>query len=1155
MQEYRLRAKRSFLTFGLDLVGLVTGGMAVILGSVVLLGWYMHSPGLVQVRPTFAPMQYNAALSFMLCGLGLLALSWGRARLEVVCGIVVATIGLLTLYEYLFGLNLGLDQCFVQPFTTIRTSHPGRMAPQAALSFFLTGIVLVVLRLRSLHELVRLILGLLGLMVFGLGLVGCLGYLTGVQTAYSWPPFTDMDVQSAAGLVMLGAGVMAAAWRQYGAFSTGTSPWASVLAGVCVITVTLYLWQALLAHEQVLIKHTVALAATSVQDAITEQTVSRIRALVRMAQHWELGGQLPRETWEQDVALLRRHDPYLQGVMWVDPAFRVLGLGPLVDYGALRDQPIGTQTRRQQVLELARDTQEVQVMRVFAASSDKQQLWVVVPLFVGTKFGGCIVGLLRLQPLLAQIITKVVDDFAVVILEGDEPIYARHQTTPRSKGTLTQEVSISLPGLTWRVWIWPTVGAVLADRLSALSFVVLLMGPLTTVLLVSLAYFAQTAQLHATQLTLANDALQKEISERQRTEVALRQLSKVFRDATDPILIEDLEGHIIDLNVEAERAYGWTRTELLWQSSKTLVPPEYHRQNEALLARCQAGEMVRNIESVRWDKAGERVPVLLTLSVLTDDTATPMAVATLAKHITELKRVEEALRESYQFLQSTLDALSASIVILEETGTIVAVNAAWRRFVLAHDLPAASHDVGTNYLEFCRSVSDRIVTDTQDVTTGIRAVMARQCTAFHCEYACHNATEQCWFLIRATRFDGTEGVRVVIAHEDISEIKRAEEVLRRQQAALHQSEKLAAMSGLLASVAHELNNPLAVIMVQSDLLREQVTKSDLEELVTEINQSAVRCERIVRNFLTLARPNMPERTCVQLNDIIQEAIQLLGYTLQLDDITVSQHLADDLPVLWGDPHQLQQVVVNLITNAHQALHETPPPHQITITTQYDAAMHHIRLEVVDTGPGIPPEILAQIFEPFFTTKPPGIGTGLGLSLCQSIIAGHKGTLRVESQPGQGARFSVELPVDAGLIIEPTVPEPTALAPVTGKDLLVIDDEVGTTKALVRLFHREGHTVDTAANGHLALAKLQTRSYDLILCDLRMPELNGPGLYRALAHEQPHLLPRFIFLTGDTLSPEAKAFLEESHAPYLVKPFHAAAIRQVVQQALQRLEAL
>ena len=172
MPKLWLTAKRSSLTAKLDFVVLVTGELAVALGSVVLFGWYTHSPWLVQVQPTFAPMQYNAALSVLLCGLGLLALSWGRVRLEMVCGIVVAAIGLLTLYEYLFGLSLGLDQFFLHPFTTVRTSHPGRMAPQTAMSCFLTGTVLVVLRLPARHGLARLLPVLLGLLVGGLGLVG-----------------------------------------------------------------------------------------------------------------------------------------------------------------------------------------------------------------------------------------------------------------------------------------------------------------------------------------------------------------------------------------------------------------------------------------------------------------------------------------------------------------------------------------------------------------------------------------------------------------------------------------------------------------------------------------------------------------------------------------------------------------------------------------------------------------------------------------------------------------------------------------------------------------------------------------------------------------------------------------------------------------------
>src|SRR5215475_15832964 len=359
MPKLWLTAKRSSLTAKLDFVVLVAGEFAVALGSVVLFGWYTHDLLLVQVRPTFAPMQYNAALSVLLCGLGLLALAWERARLEVVCGIIVAAIGLLTLYEYLFGLSLGIDQFFLYPFTTVRTSHPGRMAPQTALSCFLTGTVLVVLRLPARHGLIRLLPALLSLFVGGLGLVGGLGYLAGVPTAYQWQPFTDMAVLSAVGCVVLGVGVMAAAWRHYGVDASEPSPWAPVLVGGIVTVLTLALWQALLAHESVLVRRTVTLAATSVQDAITEQTVSRLRSLERMAQHWEGGGVFSPEVREQDVALLRRYDPYMQGIVWVDASFWSHGVGPLADEEASGDPYRDMPTRQQRLLTLARTTQYV----------------------------------------------------------------------------------------------------------------------------------------------------------------------------------------------------------------------------------------------------------------------------------------------------------------------------------------------------------------------------------------------------------------------------------------------------------------------------------------------------------------------------------------------------------------------------------------------------------------------------------------------------------------------------------------------------------------------------------------------------------------------------------------------------------------------------
>jgi nitrogen-specific signal transduction histidine kinase/ActR/RegA family two-component response regulator len=402
------------------------------------------------------------------------------------------------------------------------------------------------------------------------------------------------------------------------------------------------------------------------------------------------------------------------------------------------------------------------------------------------------------------------------------------------------------------------------------------------------------------------------------------------------------------------------------------------------------------------------------------------------------------------------------------------------------------------------------------------------------------------------RFDTQNRVRAVGIHAQSTEFTPAEAILPHQQEMLSQREKLAAMSSLLASMAHELNNFLTVIMIQSELLLKEAADRPLVERATPSNDAAERCVRIVRNCLMLARQHSPERTQVQLNLIIAEALHLCAYALRLDNIEVSQQLADDLPVLWADAQQLCQVVVNLLLNAHSARRETPTPRRLALITRFDAAHHQVILHVADTVPGIPPEIQMRLFEPFFITKPPGVGTGLGLSLCQRIIADHGGMCSVESRLGAGAIFRVTLPVTAAPGTRPDNTEPAVPPPITGKELLVIDDEAAVVKAMVSVFHRDGHAVDTAANGLQALAKLQERSYDLFVCDLHMPALDGSGLYRALVQTYPHLLPRLIFLIGDTLTPEAQAFLAASGAPYLAKPRRAMELRQVVQDTLQKL---
>jgi PAS domain S-box-containing protein len=373
----------------------------------------------------------------------------------------------------------------------------------------------------------------------------------------------------------------------------------------------------------------------------------------------------------------------------------------------------------------------------------------------------------------------------------------------------------------------------------------------------------------------------------------------------------------------------------------------------------------------------------------------------------------------------------------------------------------------------------------------------------------------------------------------------------RTEAALHQSDKLATMGSLLAEVAHELNNPLTVILGQTELLLGLYPQGPMAERADRLHKAAERCARIVKNFLALARQHPPERQQVQLNQVAREAVELLAYPLRVDNVEIIWDLTDQLPRIWADAHMLYQVVANLIANAQQAMHNTPPPRRLTITTRVEASSGGVSLVVGDTGPGVPAELQARIFEPFFTTKPPGQGTGLGLSVCQGIIGSHGGTMRVQSPPGRGATFIVELPVGTHQTETATPSHPPGMRPpVTQKHILILDDEPEVVGILAELLSIDSHLVDTATTGAMALDKLQQRTYDLILSDLRMPELDGAAFYRELQHHHPALCQRVIFLTGDSLSPESRMFLEQTAVPTLGKPVTLMELRSAVQQLLQ-----
>src|SRR6267143_1211303 len=361
-------------------------------------------------------------------------------------------------------------------------------------------------------------------------------------------------------------------------------------------------------------------------------------------------------------------------------------------------------------------------------------------------------------------------------------------------------------------------------------------------------------------------------------------------------------------------------------------------------------------------------------------------------------------------------------------------------------------------------------------------------------------------------FDRTE---VLLRVRNLLETRFLHQELRRQNESLEtqvrertqqflRAEKLATMGNLLAGVAHELNNPLAVVTGHSYLMRE-----------------------LVRD-------------------------QLLGYELRTDSVEVVLNLADGLPTLWADAHQLHQVLLNLVTNAHQAMRRLPSRRRIEITTGLDPSGARLQLAVADTGPGVPPDIQGKIFEPFFTTKPPGEGTGLGLSLCRGIIEEHGGSISVALGPGGGTTFRIELPLVTPPLTARHAVEAASLPAIGTKRLLVVDDEPEVAALLAETLQMDGHEVDTAANGAEALTMLDQQTYDLVVSDTKMPVLDGEEFYRELAHRAPTLRARIIFVTGDVISREKRAFLEATGAPFLLKPFAPQEARRLVHQVLTRV---
>jgi two-component system NtrC family sensor kinase len=383
-----------------------------------------------------------------------------------------------------------------------------------------------------------------------------------------------------------------------------------------------------------------------------------------------------------------------------------------------------------------------------------------------------------------------------------------------------------------------------------------------------------------------------------------------------------------------------------------------------------------------------------------------------------------------------------------------------------------------------------------------------------------------------------DGASVLLV-EDVTET-------RRLQDQLIQSEKLSAIGQLIAGVAHELNNPLASVLGFADFLSETgQTPPHLLEPLRVIQQEAQRAADIVKNLLTFARRQEQEQRPLQIGPVLERTLALLHNQLIGLKVEPILQVEPDLPPVRGDPSQLQQVFLNLINNAAQAIASSRRGGTVVVHAR--GWLDGVAVEVTDNGPGIPPELHARVFEPFFTTKREGEGTGLGLSICQGIVKEHGGRIALRSQQGAGATFTVELPA-ADAPAQRATPPSELRTP--GARVLVVDDEPHILHYMRATLEAWGHQVDTAADGEEALRRAIAGDHDIIISDVRMPTLSGREFYERLREEAPDKAERVVFATGDSVRDDTLEFLRRSGQPHLDKPFKLAELRRTLSAALE-----
>ena len=624
------------------------------------------------------------------------------------------------------------------------------------------------------------------------------------------------------------------------------------------------------------------------------------------------------------------------------------------------------------------------------------------------------------------------------------------------------------------------------------------------------------------------------------TKLAYAELEQIFDTAADAMRVIDKDFNVLRINQACLTLSGASKDEARGKKCYELWHTPICHTLECPLGRIVSGEKRVELEMEVGGNEGSTISCILTATPFREPRGETVGIVEGLKDITERKQAERALRDAEDKYRAIVNDMQDAYYEVDLAGNFTFFDDS-----LCQLLGYSREEMmGMNY---------RVYTPEENVETVYKT--------YNQVYRTGKPAK--WFSWEQVRKDGRRyfaetsvyplqnqagdiiGFRGV--SRDISERKAAEQQL-------FTTSKLASVGELVAGVAHELNNPLTGIIGYAQLLTSRGNVSqDVKRDLDRICQESQRAAKIVQNLLSFARQRKPEKNCFDVNELIQKTLELRNYELRISNIGIYVNLAPGLPRVIGDYHQIQQVVLNILINAEQAILEAKHRGKITITTS--TVEGHVEISIADSGSGIANEDIGKVFDPFFTTKEVGSGTGLGLSVCHGIVTEHGGKIYVESRKGKGATFTIELPLttqgeavveeEDRLVVKKSQPRKRKT---TGR-ILVVDDEPAVCDVLGRALSEEGYVTDSALTARAALEKIARNNYELYIIDLKMPRTSGKRLYQIMKQRYPSSAEKVVFITGDAITRATQNFLASAGKPYLAKPFESKQIIELVEETV------